>query len=226
MQSVDLSPFGFTGTESLVYATLLRVGTATGYALAQASRLARANVYGALGGLAARGAATVLPGRPARYRATDPAALVALLAERQAADLDRLEQALAGVRGAPSLVVHEVRGERPVGNVVLRLVARAETRVAGAITPELWRLTLPAWRRAAARARLEVLATGPVAADEGLLAGSDPRAFPVLVVDDRLAVTTAGTGADTVALWSEHQAFVALAQRALPQQAGSPQAAP
>jgi len=215
MRSVDLSPFGFTGTESLVYATLLRVGTATGYAIAQASRLARANAYAALGGLATRGAATVLPGRPARYRATDPAALVALLADRQAADLDRLEQALEGVAGAPSPVVHEVRGERAVGNVMLRLVARAEQRVAGAITPELWRLTLPAWRRAAARARIEVVATGSVTADEGLLTGNDALALPALVVDDRLAVTTAGSGPDTVALWSQHPAFVTLVRVAL-----------
>src|SRR2546422_7108627 len=47
----DLMPFGFTATESMVYSTLLRLGPATGYAVARAVRLARANAYGALDGL-------------------------------------------------------------------------------------------------------------------------------------------------------------------------------
>src|SRR2546428_152536 len=32
----DLMPFGFTATESMVYSTLLRLGPATGYAVARA----------------------------------------------------------------------------------------------------------------------------------------------------------------------------------------------
>lgn len=215
MASVDLSPFGFTGTESVVYVTLLRVGTATGYAIAQACRLARANVYAALTGLAARGAVATLAGRPTRYRATDPVALIALIAARQTAELDRLEQALHGATGEPSVAVHEVRGERPVANVILRLVARAERGVTGAIAPALWRLTIPAWRRAAERAQVTVRATGPVASGEALLAGSDPEAVPALIVDGRVAIVASGAGSDTVALWSQHPTFVSLAQRAI-----------
>src|SRR2546428_470987 len=70
--SLDLAPFGFTATESQAYATLLRLGPSTGYAVAHAARLARANTYGALEGLVARGAAARLPGRPARYREAGP----------------------------------------------------------------------------------------------------------------------------------------------------------
>src|SRR5207244_2178744 len=76
---VDLTPFGFTPTESQVYGALLRLGPSTGYAVAHATRTARANTYGALEGLAGRAAATRLPGRPARYRAVDPRALIAQL---------------------------------------------------------------------------------------------------------------------------------------------------
>src|SRR5439155_451636 len=54
--SLDLAPFGFTATESQAYATLLRLGPSTGYAVAHAARLARANTYGALEGLVARAA--------------------------------------------------------------------------------------------------------------------------------------------------------------------------
>src|SRR5205807_1925362 len=91
---VDLTPFGFTPTESQVYGALLRLGPSTGYALAHATRVARANTYGALEGLAGRAAAIRLPGRPARYRAVDPRALVAQLAAEQGQALDRLSQAL------------------------------------------------------------------------------------------------------------------------------------
>src|SRR5438128_78645 len=54
MFNPDLTPFGFTATESRVYATLLQLGPATGYAVARAARLARANASGALDGLVTR----------------------------------------------------------------------------------------------------------------------------------------------------------------------------
>src|SRR6266536_6376790 len=98
MSHLDLTPFGFTPTESLVYATLLRLGPSTGYAVARTARLARANAYSALEGLVTRGAAsrTPPPGRPARYRPTDPQALIAQLAMDQGAALDRLGRDLRG----------------------------------------------------------------------------------------------------------------------------------
>src|SRR6266581_521068 len=55
MPTVDLTPFGFTPTESLAYATLLRLGPTTGYAVAHGARLARATAYAALAGLVVPG---------------------------------------------------------------------------------------------------------------------------------------------------------------------------
>jgi len=80
---IDLTPFGFTSTESQAYAALLRLGPSTGYSVAHARESARANAYGALEGLVSRTAALRLAGRPARYRATDPAALIAQLPRAQ-----------------------------------------------------------------------------------------------------------------------------------------------
>jgi len=151
MATVDLTPFGFTPTESLVYATLLRLGPATGYAVARASRLARANAYGALEGLVTRGAATRVPPpppRPARYRPTDPQALLAHLATLQGEALDRLARALRDASHPGEPVTKEVGGARAVANLILQLVARAERRVEGVLAAELWRPTLPAWRHA------------------------------------------------------------------------------
>ncbi|MGH7732244.1 MAG: helix-turn-helix domain-containing protein, partial [Gemmatimonadales bacterium] len=42
---IDLTSFGFTPTESRMYAALVRHGPGTGYALARSTSLARANAY-------------------------------------------------------------------------------------------------------------------------------------------------------------------------------------
>src|SRR5258708_14641905 len=94
MPTADLTPFGFTATESLVYGALLRLGPSTGYGVAHATRVARANTYHALEGLVGRGAALRLAGRPARHRAADPGALLAQLAAEQGDALDPLSRSL------------------------------------------------------------------------------------------------------------------------------------
>src|SRR5207247_684036 len=94
MPNVDLTPFGFTPTESVVYAALLQLGPSTGYGVSRATRLARANAYGALAGLVTRGAAHRTPGRPVQYRPTDPQALLAHLAAQPGDALDRLSRAV------------------------------------------------------------------------------------------------------------------------------------
>src|SRR3989440_4926544 len=150
----DLTPFGFTTTESLVYRTLLRLGPATGSAGARRARLAAANAYGALDGLGARGAAARLPAPPARYPPADPPALLAKIAAAHAEALDRLSSALADAARSTEPDTKTLAGARAVANVVLQLVARAERRVEGGLAAQLWRPTPPAWRRPAAPAPL------------------------------------------------------------------------
>ena len=74
MPRIDLTPFGFTPTESLVYEVLLTGGPGTGYGIARSAGLARANAYSALEGLVSKGAARVDAGRPKRFRPEAPAA--------------------------------------------------------------------------------------------------------------------------------------------------------
>ena len=214
--SIDLTPFGFTGTESIVYAALLRTGPTTGYVAARAAGLARANVYAALSALVARGAAVVLPGRPARYRPVDPRTLLTQLAAEQAAALDRLEQSLRSAAAVPPEAVHEVAGARPLAHAVMQLVARAEHSVRGAIAADLFRATGPAWRRAAARAALHVRGVGIVEDGDGILTGSAPPDFDTtLVVDGAVAIVATGSGDGMRGLWSDHPLIVALAERGL-----------
>lgn len=218
--AIDLTPFGFTPTESLVYATLLRLGPSTGYAVARGARLARANAYGALEGLVSRGAATRTPppGRPARYRPIDPQALLALLATRQGEALDRLGREVRDLSRPGEPVTREVAGSRAVANLVTQLVARAERSVEGVMALELWRPTLPAWRRAAERATLKVRARGGVPPDAPSWlesAADDSPDATVLLIDDAQLVMTSGQGEAIAGLWTSHPLMVLLARRAL-----------
>lgn len=217
--TLDLTPFGFTPTESLVYATLLRLGPSTGYAVARGARLARANAYGALEGLVTRGAATRTPPptRPARYRPIDPQALIAQLATLQGEALDRLGRELRGLSRPSDPVTREVAGSRAVANLVMQLVARAERRVEGVVALELWRPTLPAWRRAGERAQMDVRMHGDVPPDAPpwLTAARDEASATVLVIDESQLVATAGAGEGISGLWTSHPLIVMLARRAL-----------
>jgi sugar-specific transcriptional regulator TrmB len=214
----DLTPFGFTATESRVYGALLELGPATGYAVARTTRLARANAYGALDGLVVRGAATRMPGQPVRYRPTDPDALVAELATRQGEALERLSEALARMGRTGDPETRTVTGLRALTTLIVHVVARAEREIYGVLTPELLRQTLPAWRRAAERAALRVRVTGsppPEAATLGLET-AEPGSPSVLLVDDRQTIVVAdGPSANMQGLWSSHPALATLARAAI-----------
>ena len=219
--ALDLTPFGFTPTESLVYATLLRLGPSTGYAVARGARLARANAYGALEGLVSRGAATRTPppARPARYRPTDPQSLLAHLATLQGEALDRLGRELRDLSRPGEPIIREVAGSRAVANLLMQLVARAERSVKGVMALELWRPTLPAWRRAAERAKLEVRVRGGMPADAPAWlepAVADAPQATVLLIDETHLLITAGDGEAITGVWTSHPLVLLLAQRALP----------
>lgn len=220
--ALNLTPFGFTATESLVYTVLLRLGPSTGYAVARAARVARANAYSALEGLVMRGAAsrTPPPNRPARYRPTDPQSLLARLSLAQGEALDRLSRELRDISHPGEPVTREVAGSRAVANLVMQLVARANQRVEGIVTAELWRPTLPGWRRAGERAQIDVRMTGdrPADAPDWLKSASDDASTlrgTILVIDESQLILTSGEGEAVAGVWSSHPLIVMLARRAL-----------
>ena len=220
--ALDLTPFGFTTTESVVYTVLLRLGPSTGYAVARAARVARANAYSALEGLVIRGAAsrTPPPTRPARYRPIDPQSLLARLSLAQGEALDRLSRELRDISHPGEPVTREVAGSRAVANLVMQLVARASQRVEGVVTAELWRPTLPGWRRAGERAQLDVRMTGGLPADAPTwLRSADDEASTlratILVIDESQLILTSGEGESVAGVWSSHPLIVMLARRAL-----------
>ena len=221
MPRIDLTHFGFTPTESLVYEVLLTGGPGTGYAIARSAGLARANAYSALEGLVTKGAARVETGRPKRYRPETPAALIARISTDHGQALERLSGDLdaVSVPATPTLV--EIESGRAVLQLITHDVARAATSVALLAPADAFPLLAPALRRPyAAGLPLVLCATGPV--DLGfavveVVSGAMPwPGMPIIsVVDDRSAILAVRQGADVRGHWSTAPAFVAGARLAL-----------
>ena len=132
--------------------------------------------------------------------------------------MDRLGREVRGLSRPGDPVTREVAGSRAVANLVTQLVARAERSVEGVMALELWRPTLPAWRRAAERATLTVRARGGLPPDAPAWlepAASDAPDATVLLVDDTQLVMTSGDGETVAGLWTSHPLIVLLARRAL-----------
>jgi sugar-specific transcriptional regulator TrmB len=223
MSRINLTHFGFTPTESLVYEVLLTGGPGTGYAIARSAGLARANAYSALEGLVSKGAARVDVGRPRRYRPETPSALIARISTDHGLALDRLSSDLdtVSVPSTPTLV--EIESGRAVLQLITHDVARATTGVALLVPPDAFPLLAPALRRPYSTGLPLVLcATGPV--DLGfavveVIGGTHPwPGMPIIsVVDDRSAILASRQGGDVRGHWSTAPAFVAGARLALEQ---------
>src|SRR5919106_287710 len=163
MASIDLTHFGFTPTESLVYQVLLNGGPGTGYAIARAAGLARANAYSALEGLVSKGAARVDGGRPRRYRPEAPAALIARVSDDHGQALERLSRELDAASVPDTETLVEVHSGRAVLQLITHDVARASQSVGLLAPADAYPLLAPALRRPySAGLPLSLAATGPV----------------------------------------------------------------
>jgi sugar-specific transcriptional regulator TrmB len=213
--SLDLTTFGFTPTESLIYEVLLRGGPGTGYAIARAAGLARANTYGALEGLAQKGAARVEEGRPKRYRPEPPAALLARILERQGHALDEVSRTLdsISVPATPTLV--ELSSARGALQIASREAARATEQILLHAPPEAFPPLVPSLRKAAGGGvTLSLSATAPVDLPFAKVAVYPEAAgWPgqpyLLVVDGRSAMMAARDGERVAGHWGTAPTLVA-----------------
>jgi sugar-specific transcriptional regulator TrmB len=228
MPRINLTHFGFTPTESLVYEVLLTGGPGTGYAIARSAGLARANAYSALEGLVAKGAARVDAGRPKRYRPETPSALIARISTDHGLALDRLSTDLEAVSVPATPTLVEIESGRAVLQLITHDVARATVSVALLAPADAYPLLTPALRRPfSAGLPLLLCATGPVDLDfASVEVIQGDRAWPgmpiISVVDDRSAIMAARQGSDVRGHWSTAAAFVAGARLALEQFRGTP----
>ncbi len=217
MRPLNLIPFGFTPTESLVYQVLLTTGPGTGYAIARAAGLARANAYSALEGLVAKGAARAEGTRPKRYRPESPTALVARITSRHGQALDELRDHLAEISVPASPTVVEIESARGSLQLIAHDIGRATTSVRLLAPADAWPLLTPALRKAAAAGvALDLRSLDPVDLPFAPVHGAHGgHAWPgqplVAVVDGKSAVMAARVGAEVHGHWSTAPAFVAAA---------------
>ncbi|HEU4699081.1 MAG TPA: helix-turn-helix domain-containing protein [Gemmatimonadales bacterium] len=221
MPRLDLTPFGFTPTESLVYEVLLTGGPGTGYAIARSAGLARANAYSALEGLVTKGAARVEGVRPKRYRPEPPTALIARIANDHGLALERLSGDLEAMATPASPTLVEIQSPRAALQLIAHDVARATRSVLLLVPPDAYPLLAPSLRRpVSAGLPVALYATAPVTLEVARVATVDGRhAWPgqplIAVVDDRSAVLAGREGNEVTGHWSTAPAFVAGARLAL-----------
>jgi len=221
MPRLDLTPFGFTPTESLVYEVLLTGGPGTGYAIARSAGLARANTYGALEGLVSKGAARAEDGRPRRYRPESPTALIARIESDHGVALERLGGELEQVALPSSPTLVEIETVRAALQLIGHDVARSTEGVLLLAPPEAYPLLAPSLRRPVSSGlEVRLYATGaaelPFAAVETIPSGHDWPGLPLIaIVDGRSAVVAARRGSEVQGHWSTAPSFVAAARMAL-----------
>ena len=214
MPAVDLTPFGFTPTESKVYEVLLSAGPGTGYAIARWAGLARANAYSALEGLVTKGAARVDAGRPRRFSPEPPTALLARISNRQGQALERLGHALEALSIPPTPTVVEIDSPRGALQLLSHDIARATKSVSLIAPGEAYPLLSPVLRRAVS-AGLEVVlcsdSTVPLQfATVETIPGTDgwPGLPLISIVDGRSALLASRLGNEVRGHWSTAPAFV------------------
>jgi sugar-specific transcriptional regulator TrmB len=217
---LDLVPFGFTPTESLIYEVLLTEGPGTGYTIARAAGLARANVYAALEGLVGKGAARMEEGRPRRFRPEAPSTLLARLADRQGEALDRLGHALDTLNAPDTPTLVELASSRGAVQLMGHEIARASEAVALLAPPDGCLALAPHLRRAqAAGATIDVSSTGEVpltGVSVTVLSTPNWPGEPVLlIVDGRAALIGARMGDRFSGHFGSGAAFVAAASRTM-----------
>jgi sugar-specific transcriptional regulator TrmB len=221
MPRLNLTNFGFTPTESLVYEVLLTGGPGTGYAIARAAGLARANAYSALEGLVAKGAARMEGTRPKRYRPEAPAGLIARISNNHGLALERLSTELEEISVPNTPTIVEIESGRAMLQLITHDVARASRSVMLLAPPDAFPLLAPALRRpVSAELPVSFWSTGPVDLDFARVdVVSQEHRWPgmpiIAVVDDRSAVVGARTGSEVQGHWSTAPTFIAAARLAL-----------
>jgi sugar-specific transcriptional regulator TrmB len=211
---LDLTPFGFTPTETHAYRALLELGPSGGYAVARALSIARANAYQALDGLVAKGAATLVSDvTPRRYRAVQPRSVFALVLGSQTARLDELERQLLTQPAAGSAPLVTLRGERALTDTVVRAIVRTpgEVTLLGAF--ERLSGIAPALRARAAAGRAVRLWSPTADTDLAVEVGQFEAEEALLLVGD--GALAGQLGADAHGIWSEAPLFIGLVRAAI-----------
>lgn len=218
-KAIDLVPFGFTPTETLIYEVLLRGGPGTGYTIARAAGLARANVYAALEGLVSKGAARASDQRPKQYRPEPPDTLLALLIDRQGEAVDALSQALSEFAAPDTPTLVELSSARGAVQLMAHEIARAEQHIELIAPPDGCLALAPQLRRAVTvGVALDIASTDSVPLGTIAVTRISPPSWPgepvLLVADMRGALIGSRDAGRFTGHWGRAASFIAAAQHA------------
>lgn len=218
---LDLTPFDFTPTESLVYQVLVTRGPGTGYAIARAAGLARANAYAALEGLVAKGAARGEGGKPRTYRPEPPPVLLGRIVDRQGRAIEELASALAQVAVPATPTLTEVTSLRGAANLLSLEIARARERVDLVAPGEALSLMGPALRRAGLAGVTLAIGSDAPASTEGAevrvieINGRWPGRPLLAAIDDRAGLLGSIAAGRVSGHWGSDPTLVAAARLAI-----------
>jgi hypothetical protein len=222
MAQLDLTSFGFTPTESLVYEVLLTGGPGTGYSIARTAGLARANAYSALEGLVLKGAARADSGRPRRFRPESPSALIARITNDQSLALERLGADLESLSAPSSPTLLEIDSPRAALQLLGHEIARAQEILTLLAPGEAYPVLAPALRRPlGGGADVRLFSMDQVELGFVEVATLPDRGLPwpgaplIAVIDDRSALVAGRSGAQVAGHWSTSPVFVATARAVL-----------
>lgn len=215
---IDLTPFGFTPTESVIYQVLLAEGPGTGYTIARAAGLARANVYAALESLVSKGGALIEAGQPRRFRPEPPANLLARLSDQQGRALDSLESALSALEAPATPTLVELTSPRGALQLMAHEIARAEQEIILVAPIDALFALQPQLRQASAnRVPLQISSTGSGTVGpllvERITAPDWPGDPVLLLTGTRGALIGARKGNHFSGHWSSGPVFIATARR-------------
>ena len=123
-----LQILGLTNHQARTYVALLGLGESGATEVARIALLPRPNTYDALNALSARGACTLLPGRPRKYCATPPKEWLPALGK---SFLSQAEAASEALSQAETLVSSstQMHGWQPIASHLKRGIREAQERV-------------------------------------------------------------------------------------------------
>ena len=216
--SRSLAPLGFTDTEALVYAELVRRPGQTGYSLSKVIGKGQPSIYAALASLELKGAVVGQDGSARLFTATPPSELLDRLEQRFAEQRARAERAFAHLQAGPrSAAVQELTTEQQVFAKARALIDSARETILFEMFPaplETLRADLArAERRKGLRmAGLVMRAAGPIGGARLVVSPVGERILELwppqilhVVVDGRSALL-AGLRSDGAAeaLWTDN----------------------
>ena len=215
---IDLTPFGFTPTEGVVYKVLLRDGPGTGYCYRSCRRSCPSQRLQCPRGPRRKRRRPGRSGPTKAYRPEPPAALLARIASDHGQALSRLTTELEALAAPPTPTLVEITSSRGALQLIQHDVARAAASVDLLAPAEAFPLLGPALRRpvlAGLDVRLHWV--GPVELGFAPVAGvagsrGMARCADHLCGRRRAALLATRQGADVTGHWGTAPAFVAAAR--------------